>query len=97
MQYDYSVRDDADGSLIQYQYGEDALDVTSVPYLMNFSFMADNEERLKQHLKLQEATDAGEVAGLQKIEKKIRKSEGYSCFNSPSVLWMVCSSIVCSH
>jgi DNA-directed RNA polymerase I subunit RPA1 len=35
--YDSTVRDDGDGSIVQFLYGEDGLDVTQVPF-------CDNEE-----------------------------------------------------
>ncbi|EGX92703.1 DNA-directed RNA polymerase I subunit RPA1 [Cordyceps militaris CM01] len=39
--YDASVRD-ADGSVIQFLYGEDGLDVTKQKYLSNFDFILEN-------------------------------------------------------
>lgn len=39
--YDASVRD-ADGSVIQFLYGEDGLDVTKQKYLTNFDFILEN-------------------------------------------------------
>lgn len=39
--YDLSVRD-ADGSIVQFLYGEDGLDVTETAQLSNFTFMQDN-------------------------------------------------------
>ncbi|KAF2102253.1 beta and beta-prime subunits of DNA dependent RNA-polymerase [Rhizodiscina lignyota] len=41
VEYDTSVRD-ADGSMIQFLYGEDGLDVAKATYLNNFSFVANN-------------------------------------------------------
>jgi len=41
VQYDHTVRD-CDGSVIQFQYGEDALDPSKVPYLNKFSFILQN-------------------------------------------------------
>ena len=41
--YDTSVRD-SDGSLVQFLYGEDGLDVTKQNYLTNFSFVLNNLE-----------------------------------------------------
>jgi DNA-directed RNA polymerase I subunit RPA1 len=40
--YDCSVRDVADGSIIQFLYGEDGLDVGKSAYLTQFSFTAKN-------------------------------------------------------
>lgn len=39
--YDHTVRDD-DGSVVQFRYGEDGLDVTKQKYLGKLSFAADN-------------------------------------------------------
>jgi DNA-directed RNA polymerase I subunit RPA1 len=46
--YDATVRDDADGSVVQFAYGEDGLGVLSVSYLRNFDFLDDNFERVSQ-------------------------------------------------
>ncbi|CAD7700265.1 unnamed protein product [Ostreobium quekettii] len=74
VQYEYSVRDDSDGSIVQFQYGEDALDVTSIPYLKNFAFMANNCERIKQQLRVDEAKAAGQAFGLSDVEREIRRT-----------------------
>ncbi|KAK3058134.1 hypothetical protein LTR09_001212 [Extremus antarcticus] len=42
VEHDSSVRDIADGSLIQFLYGEDALDVAKAKYLADFKFAAEN-------------------------------------------------------
>jgi DNA-directed RNA polymerase I subunit RPA1 len=42
--YDGTVRDDCDGSVVQFLYGEDGLDVTRVSYLRQFAFAARNAE-----------------------------------------------------
>ncbi|KAF2835733.1 DNA-directed RNA polymerase I subunit RPA1 [Patellaria atrata CBS 101060] len=49
--YDTSVRD-SDGSMIQFLYGEDGLDVTKQRYLSNFKFMAENFKSLVESLDL---------------------------------------------
>ena len=41
VEYDSSVRD-ADGSMVQFLYGEDGLDVTKQKHLTDFKFMAEN-------------------------------------------------------
>lgn len=40
--YDNTVRDTADGSILQFNYGEDSLDVTKSSFLNNFKFNAQN-------------------------------------------------------
>ncbi|WEW54914.1 DNA-directed RNA polymerase [Emydomyces testavorans] len=41
-EYDTSVRDTSDGTLVQFLYGEDGLDITKQKHLRDFSFMAQN-------------------------------------------------------
>lgn len=41
VQYDFTVRD-GDGSVVQFYYGEDALDPTKTKYLTNFDFLYKN-------------------------------------------------------
>ncbi|CAI9761147.1 unnamed protein product [Fraxinus pennsylvanica] len=43
--YDYTVRD-ADGSIIQFYYGEDGVDVHRTSFLKNFKALADNQETI---------------------------------------------------
>ncbi|RAL50942.1 hypothetical protein DM860_005298 [Cuscuta australis] len=45
--YDYTVRD-ADGSVIQFYYGEDAVDVHRTSFLKNFKALQKNEETIRQ-------------------------------------------------
>ena len=46
--YDGTVRD-YDGSLLQFLYGEDCLDVTKLAYLDRFSFCLDNYRVIKEN------------------------------------------------
>ena len=41
--YDYTVRD-CDGSIVQFQYGDDCIDVTRSGYIDQFEFLAENPE-----------------------------------------------------
>ncbi|QSL66373.1 hypothetical protein MERGE_000751 [Pneumocystis wakefieldiae] len=52
VQYDYTVRD-SDGSIVQFHYGEDSLDVTKQKYMLEFCFFAMNYKTLarKYHVK----------------------------------------------
>lgn len=45
VQYDLTVRD-SDGSVVQFLYGEDGLDIPKTPFLQpkQFPFIADNYE-----------------------------------------------------
>jgi DNA-directed RNA polymerase I subunit RPA1 len=46
--YDATVRDDSDGSVVQFAYGEDGLDVLNTSYLDSFDFLQSNLSRLEQ-------------------------------------------------
>jgi len=48
--YDYTVRD-ADGSVIQFIYGDDAIDPSKAAYLSDFNFLADNTTVLIENFK----------------------------------------------
>ncbi|KAL6705723.1 hypothetical protein ACN47E_006512 [Coniothyrium glycines] len=54
VEYDTSVRD-SDGSMVQFLYGEDGLDITKQKYLNDFKFQAENFLSLAQALQTQEA------------------------------------------
>lgn len=45
-EYDNSVRDTADGSMVQFLYGEDGLDITKQKHLREFKFLAQNYESI---------------------------------------------------
>ena len=49
MEYDLTVRD-GDGSVIQFYYGEDALDITKTSHLDSFPFLLDNYTALLDKL-----------------------------------------------
>jgi DNA-directed RNA polymerase I subunit RPA1 len=53
VEYDISVRD-ADGSVVQFLYGEDGLDVCKQTYLRQFKFMAENFFSLYNNMQVQE-------------------------------------------
>ena len=46
--YDGSVRD-SDGSLLQFKYGEDSVDVTKLAYLKKFDFLIQNKNVVKRN------------------------------------------------
>jgi DNA-directed RNA polymerase beta' subunit len=77
VEHDTSVRD-ADGSVIQFLYGEDGLDVCKAKYLDNFKFAADNYMSLFQGMNMADdfdkivSTDAQEHT--KAAEKKYRKT-----------------------
>lgn len=53
VEYDSSVRD-SDGTMIQFLYGEDGLDVTKQKHLRDFKFLADNYLSLVAQLNVRE-------------------------------------------
>ncbi|KAL4876263.1 beta and beta-prime subunits of DNA dependent RNA-polymerase [Aspergillus karnatakaensis] len=53
-EYDSSVRETSDGSIVQFLYGEDGLDITKQVHLKNFDFLAANYTSLKEQVRLQE-------------------------------------------
>jgi DNA-directed RNA polymerase beta' subunit len=76
VEYDTSVRD-SDGSMIQFLYGEDGLEITKQKYLKDFKFQAQNFASIAQSLKLtdsymqvysEEATEYNKKA-LKKVRK----------------------------
>jgi len=48
VEYDSTVRDESDGSVVQFLYGEDGVDVLNTSYLYNFPFLRDNVARVIQ-------------------------------------------------
>ncbi|KAJ1896740.1 hypothetical protein LPJ81_004676, partial [Coemansia sp. IMI 209127] len=68
--YDYSVRD-ADGSIIQFQYGEDALDVLKAQHLRKFDFAAANYRALKDKLNPASAASVLDEELARKYAKKL--------------------------
>eukprot|EP01135_Chromosphaera_perkinsii_P010952 Nk52_evm5s2297 gene=Nk52_evmTU5s2297 len=71
--YDMTVRDD-DGSVIQFNYGEDSLDVTKVTFLEKFNFMADNYKSFLMKLNPKAALSALNVTkASRKMDKALRK------------------------
>ena len=62
VEYDYTVRDKGDGSLVEFFYGEDSLDSTKVNVIENLEFLFDNYDTFKDEI------EKGEYS---KILKKI--------------------------
>lgn len=76
-EYDTSVRD-ADGSVVQFLYGEDGLDVGKAKYLYDFKFIAENHLALFNALGIRDefsriiSTEADDYN--KKAEKQYRKT-----------------------
>ena len=77
VEYDTSVRD-SDGSMVQFLYGEDGLDVTKQKHLMDFKFLAENYLSLVAQLNIQEdfskLIDRGAAEWNKQAMKKVKKT-----------------------
>lgn len=77
VEYDSSVRD-ADGTMVQFLYGEDGLDITKQKSLRDFRFLAENHLSLIAQLNIREEfskiRDNGATAYHKTALKKVKKS-----------------------
>ncbi|KAL2006706.1 hypothetical protein VTN00DRAFT_9374 [Thermoascus crustaceus] len=78
VEHDTSVRETSDGSVVQFLYGEDGLDITKQVHLQDFSFLASNYVSIMAQVNL-----TSEFRNLEKPEvaewhknamKKVRKT-----------------------
>lgn len=77
-EYDSSVRESSDGSIVQFLYGEDGLDITKQVHLNDFGFLADNHESILQQVEAQHFNKLAndEVTSYNKeAMKKVRKTK----------------------
>ncbi|CAG8523131.1 6584_t:CDS:10 [Ambispora gerdemannii] len=70
--YDHTVRD-SDGSVIQFHYGEDSLDVTKQKYLSQFKFNVDNFEAFSEKFHIGEFVNGIDQKQAIKYLKKFAK------------------------
>jgi len=78
VEYDTSVRD-SDGSMVQFLYGEDGLDVTKQKHLTDFKFLAENFLSLFAQLNVREQFSKivnEEVSEWQKEARRIARKTG---------------------
>lgn len=77
VEYDSSVRD-SDGTMVQFLYGEDGLDVTKQKHLKDFKFLAENYMSLVAQLNIKEdfsrIPDRGAKAHHKAAMRKVRKA-----------------------
>jgi len=71
--YDQTVRD-SDGSIVQFHYGEDSLDVTKTKYLHKFDFSAQNYQSLIRKFRPDEALAVLELEKGPKYAKRAAKA-----------------------
>lgn len=74
-------RDNADGSVVQFYYGEDGLDVTNTSYMHQFGFLAANAESFAQRLDVGPALATSKTARLGQAEQEVAQEArwGLSC------------------
>ncbi|KAM6179358.1 DNA-directed RNA polymerase I subunit RPA1 isoform 2-T2 [Erethizon dorsatum] len=74
VQYDLTVRD-SDGSVVQFLYGEDGLDIPKTPFLQpkQFPFLASNYEVIVKSKHLQEVLSRGESQKALRHVRAIKK------------------------
>ncbi|KAJ9610702.1 hypothetical protein H2200_005479 [Cladophialophora chaetospira] len=73
-EYDTSVRESSNGSIIQFLYGEDGLEVPKQKSLKEFTFLAENHDSLASLINAQEVYNKILDAGLANEQKEILKS-----------------------
>jgi DNA-directed RNA polymerase I subunit RPA1 len=76
--YDHTVRDSSDGTVVQFRYGEDAIDVMKVGWLTEFDFLADNFHNISANIDPEAIeTKLKPVSTKEKkrISKKLAKKE----------------------
>ncbi|KAI9293532.1 beta and beta-prime subunits of DNA dependent RNA-polymerase [Neoconidiobolus thromboides FSU 785] len=86
--YDYTVRD-FDGSLLQFYYGEDGLDVTKQKYINKFEFSAKNYSAIKNRYPINQTAfnhiDGSDAINYsKKVAKKPYKYDPTMALYSPS-------------
>ena len=60
-------------SVVQFQYGEDGIDVTNNSFLRDFGFLARNAERLSQQQLPGAAEAVSKAAHLENLEQEAAK------------------------
>jgi len=85
--YDYTVRDSADGSVVQFTYGEDALDVCKTSYLSSFQFWLNNFDAFAERYHLRDSlakfkNAEGKPSGTKDIRESIKRIT--ECMKDPN-------------
>eukprot|EP00455_Lapot_gusevi_P023602 TRINITY_DN244_c0_g1_i2.p1 TRINITY_DN244_c0_g1~~TRINITY_DN244_c0_g1_i2.p1 ORF type:complete len:1325 (-),score=504.26 TRINITY_DN244_c0_g1_i2:138-4112(-) len=88
--YDYTVRD-CDGSVVQFHYGEDSLDVTRTQYLNKFTFFANNYNSLLHKLNPSAMLRALDKTTAAKYNKNLEGKDPMMSKYSPA-LYLGCVS-----
>ncbi|EHK97632.1 putative DNA-directed RNA polymerase I subunit rpa1 [Glarea lozoyensis 74030] len=83
VEYDTSVRD-SDGSMVQFLYGEDGLDVTKQVHLQDFKFLLENITSELSQLNYGDPNYEQIFSEKEIILKKMKKALKYSKANDPN-------------
>ncbi|KAJ5147063.1 DNA-directed RNA polymerase I subunit [Penicillium atrosanguineum] len=81
-EYDSSVRESSDGSIVQFLYGEDGLDITKQVHLKDFAFLAENHISVSKQVssELYHKLAKEEVSEWHKdAMKQVRKTGNLDC------------------
>eukprot|EP01132_Coremiostelium_polycephalum_P007997 gene7997-9840_t len=93
--YDNTVRD-SDGSVIQFNYGEDSLEIGKTPYLEKFSVIADNYQLVKNQFSFDELIGYLKNSSIQEYIGEVKENSELdpvmSKFNPSSDLGCVSES-----
>ncbi|KAL4914939.1 hypothetical protein BDW62DRAFT_135421 [Aspergillus aurantiobrunneus] len=77
-EYDSSVREASDGSIVQFLYGEDGLDITKQVHLQDFDFLASNHLSIMEQVNLSKNYHSLEKEAVtnwhKDAMKKVRKT-----------------------
>ncbi|KAJ5744860.1 DNA-directed RNA polymerase I subunit [Penicillium manginii] len=75
-EYDSSVREASDGSIVQFLYGEDGLDITKQVHLNDFGFLAENHVSISKQVQADDFHTIAkeEVGAYKEAMKKARKT-----------------------
>ena len=83
VEYDSSVRD-SDGSLVQFLYGEDGLDVTKQKHLTDFKFLLENMISELSQLNYGDEAYGTIFSEKEHLAKRMKKALKYAQANDPS-------------
>jgi DNA-directed RNA polymerase I subunit RPA1 len=83
VEYDTSVRD-SDGSMVQFLYGEDGLDVTKQAHLRDFKFLLENISSELSQLNYGDPNYEQIFSEKENILKKMKKASKHAKANDPN-------------
>ncbi|EXJ53462.1 uncharacterized protein A1O5_13330 [Cladophialophora psammophila CBS 110553] len=72
-EYDISVRESSNGSIIQFLYGEDGLEVTKQKHLKEFTFLAENHHSVATLMNAEEVISRLQQSEVREEQKSVLK------------------------